>query len=634
MTVDTLAGEGEVTVAARRAARATALLAGLVLAGCESEPEATTGRVARDEPPAGHPLNVELAPARRCPGDPACAPGGDPTLYAGAAVRDITPDVTHTVVHAGTTAPHEFEPLSGDKCVKIADCDLASPLDCPAEDPARCTWIGGFGQGRSATDVADPVSVRCVALRRGETSLALCVVDDILWLYDEVRRTRELLAESHPELSLDLVVIASNHLHQNRDTVGFYGPDTGTSGLSREYNALIRERTVEAIAEAVAGLRPVHVQVGASRVDGHLAGTDPGGHRAAAFVSDTRDPVVIDDELRVIRFVAPADGETVATLVNWTAHPEYAGSRNRRITADYLGSLREAVEGGLDERGADGSSLYRADGVGGVALVFPGLIGGQVGPGHVKYVGFDGRPIEDDVERARNAGRLFAAYALEALGAGAQTLEAAPIGFRSREIYVGAENQRLLIGYNLGLFDTELERFDPTRPLGPGNLPVMRAEVAVIDVGPAELVTVPGEPHAESVLVTRDGKTALDAPYPFTPAPYRVLNDPATNPDCDRDGYSRCDDGPPDPSTFDGSLALDRFRDPAAEHRWILAMTHGYVGYLVPSYDWKLDPIHPYLEEATPGNHYEETVTLGPETAEQVWAPLRQLLRSPPVVRR
>jgi hypothetical protein len=140
--------------------------------------------------------------------------------------------------------------------------------------------------------------------------------------------------------------------------------------------------------------------------------------------------------------------------------------------------------------------------------------------------------------------------------------------------------------------------------------------------------------HAELLLATADGTSALDAPFPFTPAPFSVLNDLKTNPNCGTDGYSKCDDGPPDLAALDRSKIIDLSRDAKAKYRWAIGLGQDQFGYIVPSYDFKLDAQNPYFEEFSPGEHYEETNSVGKAVQTDVVDPILQLLASPPVVRR
>lgn len=605
--------------------------------GCADGDEERTPAAAGfcQKTPAGSVHNGEIECDRRCPGDPGCAASDDATLFVGAAVEDITPVVDHVVAFAPQNQDKtEFKPFGGDKCVKKGSCDLSDVTQCTAVDPMKCTWIAGFGTGRPADGNADSTSVRCAVLKRGNTKLGLCAVDSVGWFYSEVEKTRALLQSQSPGLGLDFLGVASTHVHETQDTLGIWGPSDTESGVKDEYNALIRQKTVDALEKADAALVPVHVEFGVSKVDGHIPGTDPGGHGTAAFVSDTRDPVVIDNELRVIRFVRASDSTSVATLVNFTSHPEFGGDSNLKTSADYVHTLREGIEKGLDVKSASGKQLMKTEGFGGIAIFFNGPLGGQVGPGNVRHTDFEGQTPPEGLERAYNNGRLLAVYAHEALTKGVETLETVPIGVRARELYVDILNTGYHIALAQQLFHRDAYFYDKYRELGDDNIPSVKSELAVIDIGPAELIGIPGELHAELLLATEDGKSALDAPYAFTPKPYSILNDPKTNPNCKVDGYSRCDDGPPAIGAMNRDKILDRARDPKAKYHWALGLFQDQIGYIVPEYDYKLDAQNPYLEEASPGDHYEETNSVGASVEAQVIDPLLQLLRSPPVVKR
>jgi hypothetical protein len=269
-----------------------------------------------------------------------------------------------------------------------------------------------------------------------------------------------------------------------------------------------------------------------------------------------------------------------------------------------------------------------------VTIYFPCAVGGQVGPGVVEHFGFRGQPIPESIERAVSQGKLLAAYALASLGEGAVAIEAPALGVRAQEIYARVENAQLLLGYRLGLFDVPAYHYDESIFPGEGNYPYLKSQVAVIDIGPAEILSVPGEVHAELMLATPDGVSALDPPYPFTPAPYHVLNDPAHNSECGTDGHSRCNEPAPEIERLDRTVVVDLARDPKSQFRFIFGLSQGHNGYIVPAYDFEVHPVAPYFQQPEQGNHYEETVSFGPEVEFEVLDPLRVLLKSKPVVRR
>jgi hypothetical protein len=72
-----------------------------------------------------------------------------------------------------------------------------------------------------------------------------------------------------------------------------------------------------------------------------------------------RPPLVKDPFLFVMRLVARSTGQTIATVLNWSDHPEVLGRSNTQITSDYPHWLRAYLEKQL----------------GGTALFFSGSIG-------------------------------------------------------------------------------------------------------------------------------------------------------------------------------------------------------------------------------------------------------------------
>jgi hypothetical protein len=56
-------------------------------------------------------------------------------------------------------------------------------------------------------------------------------------------------------------------------------------------------------------------------------------------------------------------------------------------------------------------------------------------------------------------------------------------------------------------------------------------------------------------------------------------------------------------------------------------MGNDEIGYVVPSWNYEIDANDPYYEEA-PGDHYEETNSIGPKVEAEVVEPLRDMLKN------
>lgn len=543
----------------------------------------------------GHPRNGDLPPDFVCPGADACKPSDDANLFAGAAVEKITAPITEKLTFSARSKPWEFKANGGDK---FEDANGNGVFDA--------TWIAGFGTGRPAAGVNDDQYVRAVVLKQGNTSLAMVSIDCIGWMYEEVERTRAQLVKEGVNISY--VFIAAAHDHEARDTMGIWGVDDATSGLDKKYNEMVRNMTVKAVKDALARVERVNATFGTIKVDGHLPGTDPAGLKAKAYVSDGRDPVIIDLTMNTLRLSRASDKSTVATVINFAAHAEFADDRNVMLSSDYVWTLREGVEKGVDSGG-----LKKA-GLGGTAIYFQGALGGQIGPGQVEVRDFSGKlyPEPTDTEpsiglaRAGAIGTNYAYYALTSLdaGQGAQTYETMRIGVRARQIWATVENRRYHVAIASRLFDRQGYHFDEKLPIRDGNLPDLKSELAILDLGPAQMLALPGEIHPELVIGMAPENT---------PAPY-VRVDPMNK-------------NPPKLEKAPADGHLYQLTDPTAKFKWSLGLGNDMMGYLVPSWNYELDPNDPYYAEA-PGDHYEETNSVGPKVEAEVIDPIRDMLKN------
>src|SRR6185436_16043388 len=124
-------------------------------------------------------------------------------------------------------------------------------------------WMAGFGSGRLAYGVHDMVWARALAMRQNQTTVVLVSVDALGLFAEETAEVQKLL---DPRLDIDLLMIHATHVHQNADLVGD-GPE----------------------------------------------------HDMKRYVSDSRDPVVIDNTLHTMQFldISNTPPKPIATLVNW-----------------------------------------------------------------------------------------------------------------------------------------------------------------------------------------------------------------------------------------------------------------------------------------------------------------------------
>jgi len=521
-------------------------------------------------------------PRLACPGDPGCESLGDGVLRAGVARVDITPDLA-----------------AKDGGWQDEDGDHVYDEDEPFEDRNGNgvfdpVWVAGAQNARPATGVHDPLWARVIVLEQGDVRVGVVVYDLIGWFIDEMEKTRALLG---PELGLDHVIFASTHSHQSPDTMGLWGPTSLQSGVDPAYLERVRTRTVDALREAVAGLEPVLVRVATTPT---LDGTG----LARPYVSDIRDPVVLDPTLTIVHLMSTAEpGRTVGSLVHWSSHPEYVGFDNNLLSSDIVHYIRETIENGAPATAAGGA----APGLGGVAVYLQGVLGGQIGPWGTRPIAADGSEIADaGFAKAEAAGVNVGRLALEALGRPADVyLVPDPrLAFRTGDLLLRVENIFYHVGALAGVFDRDFVGLDPERPIGDDNMPYIRSRVSYLELGPIAIVTAPGELHPELFVGGYDGTWSFGVPIVA-----------ADNPN------------PPDLTTAPPGPYLRDLMDqqPGIEYPMVLGLAEDTVGYILPRWNFELSASAPYLEEAA-GDHYEETNSVGPTCEVEIVGPMGQLV--------
>lgn len=434
-------------------------------------------------------------------------------------------------------------------------------------------YLAGFGHNRIATAVHDDLEVRCAAIGVRSETVVLCSADLIGLFYDDVQRIRKQLATAAPHAFL---IVAATHVHEGPDTLGLWGPISARSGIDVAYLDSLDRKIAETAAQAVRVMEPAHLE--AARDDHPLL---------AQLQSVDRPPYVKDPHLVVVR-LAGAKG-SIATLVNWSDHPETLGRRNSVITADYPHWLRESLDRQL----------------GGTTIFF------NAAPGKVSTLGAQVALLDPQTgnvapeggwRKPQLLGETLAQLALRAL-AHPQRLAVERLVVRSRRIFVPLANQRFRAAAGEGVFAgrkplfTNGQRDDRVSRQVIGRMPVRVAQGEDLDTevdyvalvggrGPAaELATVPGEIYPELV----NGGMAR---YPG-----------ADYPD----------------AAFEPALR-EKFRSPFG---MVLGLANDELGYLIPKCEWDEQP--PWLQNA-PRPFYGEINSAGPETARVVLQALMALM--------
>ncbi len=606
--------------------------------------------------------------AYACPGGPACESAGDAPLLVGFGARVVTPTGWEFGRPRNTREPDAWgnpRKFAGDVTDPGTFCDCGLDMICPpTEEYADCVslgeytgpdadgtegdgymqgaWIAGFGSDRNAqlcleewvgedceagnqccvSRLAhDHMWARAVVFDQGDTRVALVSIDAVGFFYSDVQK---ILAELPEELGVDRIVSSATHTHEAPDTMGRWGPSVYANGLPTDsgvvpqHMRVIYDGVIGAIEDAVGEL---------AETDIYVAKENTG---AVGFaVDDSRHPFVFNDLAMIVHFVRKGGDranpdDTLGTLFNWHNHPETLSDDNMYISSDFPHYVREYLENGLPEiRDGDTVVAPAVPGLGGIAVYVSGSVGGLLNPLHTPAIGRDGA-VNDDAtyDKTEALGERLAELGLRILGTpcegeerfGCYTqVEDQTLGFAFQEYMLPLENTQFqAAGITLGLFFREIYnyRYQDERT---GGLPQVLTATAQIRIGEIAFQAFPGEMFTELILggyspdnvrenaivgdprdVNCDatGRVLLDAGVePRFPCILNFRYDPELHPDLDAaptDGYVR--DLVPTDYLFVVGLGLDS------------------LGYIVPTYDFKVGFF--YLEEA-PGDHYEETVSVG-----------------------
>ena len=482
-------------------------------------------------------------------------------LKVGAAKVDITPTIVDS-----------WSDIDGDG---VYEPDAGEPFeDRNGNGVFDAVWIAGYGHARPATGVHDPLWARALVIEVGDRRVGLVSVDLVGLFNTDVIRIRQAMAEASPDGSplLDYIMVAATHNHEGPDTLGLWGPSRFETGVSPAYQEKVIRDVVEALKEATIRLQPARATSHTTAYGGGLVVHDY-----------KRRPDVLDDTLGVIHFIA-TDDTTIATLVNWSDHPETMGDRQTLITSDFPHWLREGVEKGVGLEGRD-----PRPGLGGMCIYLNGSVGGMVTSLAMDLPDREtGEMIPQTLadgtrfpwSRAQSVGDHVAAEVLRLVHSSDQEPQPSlPLRVRARRLGIPMNNPVFRLAAKVGVL---------ARGVVADQL---LSEVALIDLGATRLVCVPGEIYPEIVIGGIESPEGAD----FAVEPLEV---------------------PPLKEALSGD---------GIDHVLILGLANDEVGYLIPKSEWDApdlpwdsDGNPPYLYGAD-SPPYGEINSCGPDAAKTVY---------------
>lgn len=268
-------------------------------------------------------------------------------------------------------------------------------------------YMGGYGLWTSrgaAEGVHDPITVQALCLESGQ---AVCIaVIDGLGVPTPVIGAIQAQVAGNSTLSADHVLIAATHTHAAPDLLGLWG------GSPPEYRTMLVTKTAEALLAAWRERRAAMLV-----------------WATAAASSRNRRDWPPDDTMVVLQASNEA-GRTIATFVNFAAHPVVTPMSNLLLSSDYPHGLRAFVGARTDApvlfvNGALGDASHAAP------------------------------PADTRFERARLYGEQLGAIALDALDH-AKVIEPG-LGITTARVRLTLDNRVLRLANWLGLSNEPLQ---------------------------------------------------------------------------------------------------------------------------------------------------------------------------------
>ncbi len=364
------------------------------------------------------------------------------------------------------------------------------------ENHPETVYLGGIFPPRTSTGVHDDLKACALILKQGDRQLVIVSLDFIGFTRTRIREIQERL-EVYGFVK-DHILIASTHTHEAPDTMGVFGPNVLTSGVSPAYMRFVQDTIVELALETSRRLTPVTMRAAQAPVYDPLS-------NFPTLTADSRQPEITVDYLSAAAF-DDENGETVATLVNWHAHPEVM-IESTLVSPDFPAWTRRRME-----------TLY-----GGTCVYISGALGGLASPTGVSVPARDedGQAVYEDGEplyltegtwgKTRSLGFVVADIAADALDrADTQT---PVLSIRVEKLLLPVDNLIMKLAFVTGLVEYDMADLDRDHPFQCGFLGCALEPVALIRLGNMALVTSPGETFPETVTGRLQSSVDFGAPW-------------------------------------------------------------------------------------------------------------------------
>ena len=212
----------------------------------------------------------------------------------------------------------------------------------PPAGVAHAGWGAQTHQISIGNDM--PLFVTALVVTNDDVELAIVDVDIGIFTVSQDQQIRERISEASG-IPFGNIRLAYSHTHSGPITFGQWIKE-GIE-LAEQWWNMIPEACVTAVAEAKNLRRPARTGFGRGSCTVNI-NRRPARNNGELFTGRNWDGFV-DHDVDVLG-IDDADGNPIATIVNYAMHPTIMGHENRWVTPDFPGPMRSVVEhtvGGL-----------------------------------------------------------------------------------------------------------------------------------------------------------------------------------------------------------------------------------------------------------------------------------------------
>jgi hypothetical protein len=474
-----------------------------------------------------------------------CGTDGEPSvqsagtrLKVGVAAISVSPcgnnpDYGGPVTPSGVWG-ETFEDKNGngrwDRGEHFVDDPVNTELDPGSKNKYDGIYLSGFGNNRIAMGCADDIWARALVIQGPTQKVAMVSIDFVGSVshgsYYGFSHAQTMV---DPTLGIDTFIYSSTHSHEGPDTIGLWGEQQFSDGKFPRYLQFVDRQIAKAInaAAAPSAMRAARV------VAGHTTPADDPELLGLQVRTGCRPPWFFDTELRALQFVGN-DDKTIATLINWSTHPESLEDDNVLVSSDFPHYIRHQVESELG-----GTAVYFTGDLGAVEIVGDTCVGNadpRAGGGN----DFDRRQ-DLGFARTQRIGETVGAAVVRILRQGTR-LDIAAVDAKSKSYYLKGSNDTLRFANDLGLLDLDMSVFNVAKcpagtPMTAICAPVEQHLLTLLDAAghpQVQILTAPGEVFPELFYGVEQNRRrdcdAANTGEPYEPAvrglmtaPYRLF---------------------------------------------------------------------------------------------------------------